>query len=368
MLAEILGGGSTSRFYDKLVRGDGAATYAGASYRLERPRQLPLHHLRAAEARRRPARARNAHGGGHRRPRAERHLRGGAGARQAPAIAQAIYSLDNQAALANIVGQALAVGQSLEEVQNWPARSAGGDRSPRCRRSPENICGRKHRRPATSSRSKAAGADAQGFPLRAVPIVFGAFMTIAFPAAPARAAAIQEIISPSGIKAWLVEDYTVPVMALNIAFRGGAAQDPAGKEGLANLMSGLARRRRRRSRLARIPGKARRSQRRASFRRRSGCVLRKPAHAVQQRRRGIRSVRMAIAEPRFDVEPLARIRGQVTANLRQGESDPNEIASASGRDAVRRPSLRAPDRRNRGERRHRVRRRPAAFPCAHHGA
>ena len=33
LLAEILGGGSTSRFYDKLVRGDGAATYAGANYR-----------------------------------------------------------------------------------------------------------------------------------------------------------------------------------------------------------------------------------------------------------------------------------------------------------------------------------------------
>ena len=61
-------------------------------------------------------------------------------------------------------------------------------------------------------------------------------MTVAFPAAPARAAAVQEIVSPSGIKAWLVEDYTVPVVALNIAFRGGAAQDPAGKEGLANFM------------------------------------------------------------------------------------------------------------------------------------
>ena len=38
------------------------------------------------------------------------------------AIAQAIYSLDNQATLANIVGQALAIGESLAEVQEWPAR------------------------------------------------------------------------------------------------------------------------------------------------------------------------------------------------------------------------------------------------------
>ena len=33
LLAEVLGGGATSRFYDQLVRGEGAATYAGANYR-----------------------------------------------------------------------------------------------------------------------------------------------------------------------------------------------------------------------------------------------------------------------------------------------------------------------------------------------
>src|SRR5882757_10082128 len=76
--------------------------------------------------------------------------------------------------------------------------------------------------------------------LRALsPILFGVFMTVAFLNPPARAAAIQEVTSPSGIKAWLVEDYTVPIVAMNIAFRGGAAQDPVGKAGLANLMSGL---------------------------------------------------------------------------------------------------------------------------------
>ena len=70
-------------------------------------------------------------------------------------------------------------------------------------------------------------------------ILVGAFMTIAITTPPARAATIQEVTSASGIKAWLVEDYTVPIIAMNIAFRGGAAQDPAGKGGLANLMSGL---------------------------------------------------------------------------------------------------------------------------------
>ena len=43
------------------------------------------------------------------------------------AIAQAIYSLDNQATLANIVGQALAVGQTLEQRAELAGARAGGD-------------------------------------------------------------------------------------------------------------------------------------------------------------------------------------------------------------------------------------------------
>ena len=62
-----------------------------------------------------------------------------------------------------------------------------------------------------------------------------------FPAAilPAAGMDIREITSPKGIKAWFVEDHTLPVIALRFAFEGGSAQDPAGKEGLARLMSSL---------------------------------------------------------------------------------------------------------------------------------
>lgn len=46
---------------------------------------------------------------------------------------------------------------------------------------------------------------------------------------------VQTVTSPGGIEAWLVEDYTSPMFVLHYAFSGGAAQDPAGKEGLANF-------------------------------------------------------------------------------------------------------------------------------------
>jgi len=56
---------------------------------------------------------------------------------------------------------------------------------------------------------------------------------------PAFALKIQEVRSPGGVTAWLVEDYTVPIISMKFSFEGGTTQDPKGKEGLANLMTGL---------------------------------------------------------------------------------------------------------------------------------
>ena len=50
---------------------------------------------------------------------------------------------------------------------------------------------------------------------------------------------IQEVKSKSGIIAWLVEDHSNPIITISFSFRGGAATDPKGKEGLANLTSSL---------------------------------------------------------------------------------------------------------------------------------
>ena len=59
-------------------------------------------------------------------------------------------------------------------------------------------------------------------------------------AAPVRAEiAIQEVTSPGGIKAWLVEEHGIPFTALEIRFKGGTSLDPAGKRGAVNLMAAL---------------------------------------------------------------------------------------------------------------------------------
>jgi zinc protease len=50
---------------------------------------------------------------------------------------------------------------------------------------------------------------------------------------------IKEVISSKGIKAWLVEDHSIPVVSMNASFDGGALLDPLGKEGLALLTSAM---------------------------------------------------------------------------------------------------------------------------------
>jgi len=68
-------------------------------------------------------------------------------------------------------------------------------------------------------------------------IVAACLVTTALPAA--AEVTIQEVKSDKGITAWLVEDYSVPIVAIRFSFSGGHTQDPAGKEGLSELMSGL---------------------------------------------------------------------------------------------------------------------------------
>lgn len=49
---------------------------------------------------------------------------------------------------------------------------------------------------------------------------------------------IQEVTSPSGLKAWLVEDHTVPVVSVRFLFKNaGATNDPLNKQGVSQILS-----------------------------------------------------------------------------------------------------------------------------------
>ena len=65
-----------------------------------------------------------------------------------------------------------------------------------------------------------------------------ATLTAGLPAT-ASAVEVERVVSPGGIEAWLVSEPAVPLVALDFAFKGGAAQDEHDKVGTANLLSTL---------------------------------------------------------------------------------------------------------------------------------
>jgi zinc protease len=162
--------------------------------------------------------------------------------------------------------------------------------------------------------------------LRIPAILFGAVMTVAAATLPARAVGIQEIASPKGVEAWLVEDYTVPIVTMNVAFRGGASQDPEGEAGLANLMSGLLDEGAGPLDSRAFQAKLEDLSINLSFDAGSDAFYGNLRTLTQNRDEAFELFRLAVTEPRFDAEPVERIRGQVLASLRQAETNPNEIA------------------------------------------
>ena len=70
-------------------------------------------------------------------------------------------------------------------------------------------------------------------------LIAGAVL-LSLAATPSHAAAkIQRLVSPGGIEAWFVQDATVPLIAMEYSFGGGATQDPDGKSGVGNMVAGL---------------------------------------------------------------------------------------------------------------------------------
>jgi len=137
---------------------------------------------------------------------------------------------------------------------------------------------------------------------------------------------VIQVLSPGGIEAWLVSDHLNPIINMRFAFRGGAALDPEGKEGLANMVSGL---------LDEGAGDLD-SQ---AFQRRLedlSVVLRFDANrdTFQGRLKTLSNnknaafalLKSAIGQPRFDDEPVNRIRSQILAGLRRSSQDPDTVA------------------------------------------
>ena len=163
---------------------------------------------------------------------------------------------------------------------------------------------------------------------RRAALVGGALVAIAAlaPVQSQAAAKIQRLVSPGGIEAWFVQDATVPLIAMEYAFAGGAAQDPAGKAGVGNMVASLLDEgsedldsktfhERLDRRAIELSFASQRDNLRGSLR-----MLK------DNKDEAFDLLRKALTSPRFDSTDVERIRNQVLAGLRRETTNPSSLA------------------------------------------
>ena len=138
---------------------------------------------------------------------------------------------------------------------------------------------------------------------------------------------IEKVRSPGGIEAWLVHEPMLPIVAMEAAWRGGGALEPQGREGLARMTMAL---------LDEGAGddddlafKRRMEDKAIELGFSSGLdTLRGTLRTLSEHREeAFRLFGLALTRPRFDAQPVARIRAQLQAAVVRAEQDPNAIAS-----------------------------------------
>ena len=163
-------------------------------------------------------------------------------------------------------------------------------------------------------------------------IRFALVLLLTLAALPARAGVdVKEVTSPGGINAWLVEDHSIPFVALELRFRGGTALDPEGKAGAVNLMAGL---------LEEGAGErdaqgfARATEdlaARFSYGAGDDAVRVSARMLTERRAEAVELLRDSLIAPRFDEAAIERVRAQVLSGLRSDETDPRSLAGRAAR-------------------------------------
>jgi zinc protease len=139
--------------------------------------------------------------------------------------------------------------------------------------------------------------------------------------------AVNTFVTPRGIEVWQVESDVVPLVAMAFTFEGGAAQDPANRPGVAQMLSRLldegagpydsdAFQERMASHAIEI-----------SFNAGPDAIGGSLKTLVRHVDEAFELLRLALAEPRFDVPAIERVRAQTVAGLRYQQNDPGVMAT-----------------------------------------
>ncbi len=137
---------------------------------------------------------------------------------------------------------------------------------------------------------------------------------------------IQQVKSPGGIDAWLVESHHAPLLALRFAFSGGDVQDPAGLGGVANFITAMMDEGAGKLDSATFQERMEEIAMRMDFDDSRDFLYGSMSTLTVNRDKAVELLRLAVTKPRFDADAVDRIKKQLLASLAFSARDPNRVA------------------------------------------
>ena len=154
-----------------------------------------------------------------------------------------------------------------------------------------------------------------------------AFLVALVAASPtAVALKVDEIVTPKGIKVWLVEEHAVPLIAIKFAFTGGAMQDPPGKEGLGGLISDVLTEGAGDLSAVAFKEKASRLGTRLTASNGRDAMYGGLEALSARLAPSAELLRLMLVSPRFDADAVERSRAQRLSDLAQSANEPTKIS------------------------------------------
>ncbi|HLT76707.1 MAG TPA: pitrilysin family protein [Ferrovibrio sp.] len=137
---------------------------------------------------------------------------------------------------------------------------------------------------------------------------------------------IEKIRTPGGIEVWFVREPAIPIIALQAAWRGGSASDPVGKEGLAALTTDLLTEGAGDLNADEFQDAMREKAISLSFGADRDYITLGLRTLSEHSERAFDLLRLAMTAPRFDEEPVARLRARALVSYQRGRTNPNVLA------------------------------------------
>jgi len=142
----------------------------------------------------------------------------------------------------------------------------------------------------------------------------------------ARALEIERVVSPGGIEAWLVEEHSNPILSISFSFLGGSALDPDGKEGRARMATALLDEGAGELDSQAFQRELERLSIQLSFAVTDDELAGTLVTLTDRRERAAELLALALTAPRFDEEPVERVRAQLSVRVAQRANDPQSLA------------------------------------------